>query len=42
LNYDIWFARQSRIDARLPSPITAYTPNAGMRGNGGQKKLLMF
>ena len=24
------------LATRLPSPIPAYTPNAGMRGNGGQ------
>ena len=24
------------LATRLPSPITTYTPNAGMRGNGGQ------
>jgi len=24
------------LATRLPLPITAYTPNAGMRGNGGQ------
>ena len=29
-------AGRPELATRLPSPGTAYSPNAGMRGNGGQ------
>ena len=31
-----WLEGGPELATRPPSPITAYTPNAGMRGNGGQ------